>query len=259
MLIDWFTVGAQVVNFLVLVWLLKRYLYGPMLTAIDAREKDIASRRAAAVAEQEAARKKEEEFQRQKDALEQQRLALLTTAQEEAKAERTRLLAEATHEADNLRAARQKELEEETASYRANLIGATRQEIIALVRKVLSDLASAKLEDSAVEVFLRHLDENPALKNGDSPQPSADAAPAVVRLRSAFALSPAQQEAIRAEVQKKFQTGAQVNFEITPELGFGLELTVHDQKTAWTLDSYLASFERHIEELADPKSPTVSP
>ena len=43
MLIDWFTVGAQIVNFLILVWLLKRFLYKPILDAIDAREKRIAA------------------------------------------------------------------------------------------------------------------------------------------------------------------------------------------------------------------------
>ena len=43
MLIDWFTVGAQAVNFLILVWLLKRFLYEPVLAAIDAREKKIAA------------------------------------------------------------------------------------------------------------------------------------------------------------------------------------------------------------------------
>ena len=35
MLIDWFTVAAQVVNFLVLMWLLKRFLYKPIVYAID--------------------------------------------------------------------------------------------------------------------------------------------------------------------------------------------------------------------------------
>jgi large-conductance mechanosensitive channel len=38
-LIDWFTVVAQVINFLILVWLLKHFLYQPILDAIDAREK----------------------------------------------------------------------------------------------------------------------------------------------------------------------------------------------------------------------------
>ena len=43
MLIDWFTVGAQALNFLILVWLMKRFLYKPILHAIDAREKRIAT------------------------------------------------------------------------------------------------------------------------------------------------------------------------------------------------------------------------
>ena len=38
MLIDWFTVGAQALNFLILVWLMKRFLYQPILHAIDERE-----------------------------------------------------------------------------------------------------------------------------------------------------------------------------------------------------------------------------
>jgi F-type H+-transporting ATPase subunit b len=42
MLIDWFTVGAQTLNFLILVWLMKRFLYKPILNAIDTREKRIA-------------------------------------------------------------------------------------------------------------------------------------------------------------------------------------------------------------------------
>jgi F0F1-type ATP synthase, subunit b len=43
MLIDWFTVGAQGLNFLILVWLMKRFLYRPILHAIDEREKRIAA------------------------------------------------------------------------------------------------------------------------------------------------------------------------------------------------------------------------
>jgi len=39
MLIDWFTVGAQTLNFLILVWLMKHFLYQPVLNAIDGREK----------------------------------------------------------------------------------------------------------------------------------------------------------------------------------------------------------------------------
>ncbi len=44
MLINWFTVLAQIVNFLILVYLLKRFLYGPIIRAMQEREKKIARR-----------------------------------------------------------------------------------------------------------------------------------------------------------------------------------------------------------------------
>ena len=60
MQINWFTVIAQIVNFLVLVWLMKKYLYQPILQAIDEREKKIAAELADAiskVAEAKASRR----------------------------------------------------------------------------------------------------------------------------------------------------------------------------------------------------------
>lgn len=48
MSIDWVTVAAQLANFLLLVWLLRRFLYRPILDGIDAREAEIARRLAAA-------------------------------------------------------------------------------------------------------------------------------------------------------------------------------------------------------------------
>ncbi len=57
MLINWFTVGAQAINFLILVWLLKRFLYKPILHAIDEREKGIASQLAQAEAKVAEAQK----------------------------------------------------------------------------------------------------------------------------------------------------------------------------------------------------------
>ena len=55
MLIDWFTVGAQLLNFMVLVWLMKRFLYQPVLAAIAAREQHIAAGLADAASHMDAA------------------------------------------------------------------------------------------------------------------------------------------------------------------------------------------------------------
>src|SRR5450432_2061894 len=104
MLIDWFTVAAQAINFLILVWLLKRFLYKPILDAIDEREKGIAAQLAQAEAKKAEAQKEQGDFQDKNEAFDQERASLLKHATDEAKAERQRLLDEARNDADELRA-----------------------------------------------------------------------------------------------------------------------------------------------------------
>jgi F-type H+-transporting ATPase subunit b len=102
MLIDWFTVGAQALNFLILVWLMKRFLYKPILHAIDAREKRIAAELADADARKAEAQKERDEFQHKNEEFDQQRAALLSQSDEEAQAQRERLLDEARQAADGI-------------------------------------------------------------------------------------------------------------------------------------------------------------
>ena len=65
--IVWFTVAAQVLNFLILVWLLKRFLYRPILHAIDVREQRIVQALADADAKQAEAIRERDELRQQKD------------------------------------------------------------------------------------------------------------------------------------------------------------------------------------------------
>src|ERR1700689_4732222 len=104
MLINWFTVGAQLINFLILVWLLKRFLYKPILNAIDAREKGIATQLAEANAKMAEAQQERATFQQKNEAFDQEQAALRKKVTDEANAERQRLLDEGRKEADALRA-----------------------------------------------------------------------------------------------------------------------------------------------------------
>ena len=107
MLIDWFTVGAQALNFLLLVWLLRRYLYRPILAAIDSREKRIAAELADAAAKQSDAKKERDLFEKKNRELDNDRAALLKAATDSAEVERQRLLGDARKDADALRAKRE--------------------------------------------------------------------------------------------------------------------------------------------------------
>ena len=110
MLIDWFTVGAQLLNFIILVWLMKRFLYQPVLDAIAAREQKIAAELADAAATKAEAHRQQDEFRKKNQAFDEQRAELLRQARDAAKAERERLQLEAREAADAASAQRAKAL-----------------------------------------------------------------------------------------------------------------------------------------------------
>ena len=159
MLIDWFTVGAQALNFLILVWLMKRFLYKPILNAIDAREKKIVAELADAAATKAEAQKDRDEFQHKNEEFDQQRAALLSKSTEEASAQRQRLLDEARKAADALAAKRAESLRNEARNLNQGISRLAQQEVFAIARKTLTDLATTSLEERLGEVFTRRLRE----------------------------------------------------------------------------------------------------
>src|SRR5450432_1751321 len=104
MLIDWFSVGAQFLNFLILVWVLKRFLCKPLLNAIDTREKQIATELANAEAKKADAQKEHDEFEKKNQVFDNERGSMLDKAKQDAQAEHDRLIVEAKKAADTLRA-----------------------------------------------------------------------------------------------------------------------------------------------------------
>jgi F-type H+-transporting ATPase subunit b len=251
MLIDWFTVAAQALNFLILVWLMKRFLYKPVLNAIDAREKRIATELANADAKKAEAQKEHDEFQQKNTEFDQQRADRMRKATDEAQAERRRLLDEARKAADAASSKRREELRAEEQNLHQAIGRRTQQEVFAITRKVLTDLATVSLEERLGEVFtrrLREMDGKPKVALGDALKTSAD--PSVVR--STFDLPAGQRAAIQNALNETFSAEVRVRFETAPDLIGGIELTASGQKVAWSIADYLASMEQGIDELLKP-------
>jgi len=252
MLIDWFTVGAQVVNFLILVWLLKRFLYKPILDAIDAREKRIAKELADADAKKAEAQKERDEFQHKNEAFEQQRTGLMSKATEEAKTERLRLLDEARQAAESLSAKRQETLRNEAHHLNQSLSRRAQQEVFAIARKALTDLAGTNLEERMGDVFIRRVREmDDKTKKGLGVALKSASDPALVR--SAFDLPAVQRTAIQQTLNETFSAEIPIRFETAPDLISGIELTSNGQKVAWSIADYLASLEKGVDELLKEK------
>src|ERR1700722_573001 len=231
MLIDWFTVCAQALNFLILAWLMKRFLYKPILDAIDAREKRIAAELADAAAKRVEAQKERDEFQRKNQEFDQQRAALLSKATDEVKVERQRLLDEARKAADALSARRQETLRNDAHNLNQALSRRTQQEVFAIARKALTDLATTSLEERLGEVFTRRLRQMDGKAKGCVADALKTAAgPALVR--SAFDLPTEQRAAIQNALNETFSAEVRVRFETAPDLVSGIELSTNGQKVA---------------------------
>lgn len=248
MLIDWFTVGAQVLNFLILVWLMKRFLYQPILDTIDAREKLIAAQLADADAKKAEATRERDEFHQKNNTFESERAAQLAQVTEEAQAERRRLLEAAQQAADDASAQRQRSLQTEAQNLNQELVRRTQDEVFAIARKTLGDLASAGLEERMSEVFTHRLRELSGTAKAELAAALSSTSDPVL-VRSAFGLPVAERTAIQTALNETFALQVPVRFETAPELVSGIELTANGQKVAWSIAEYLGSLQEGIGEI----------
>jgi F-type H+-transporting ATPase subunit b len=253
MLIDWFTVCAQALNFLILVWLMRRFLYKPILQAIDAREKKIAKELADADAQKAEAHKERDEFQHKNEEFDKERAALLTKATDDAKAEGQRLIDEARKESDGSRTKAREALVSEQRNLGEEITRRTREEVFAIARKTLADLSSTSLEERMVDVFVGKLramgdKEKDDLKSVFKTS-SLDAV-----VRSTFDLPTPQKSAIQDAMKETLAIETPVSFQTAPDLVSGIELTANGRKIAWSIADYLKSLDKGVGALLEAPS-----
>ncbi|QVL34075.1 F0F1 ATP synthase subunit delta [Telmatocola sphagniphila] len=256
--IDWFTVVAQVINFLILVGLMERFLYKPILHAIDEREKGISNQLAQAAAKKAESQKEHDEFQHKNEAFDQERAGMWQKSTDEVKAERTRLLEKARTEADEWRAKRQEALQSEQRHLNREITQWTQKQVFAIARKTLADLSAEDLEARITAVFVSRLR---AISGPTREQFAADlkASSDSVRVRSAFELPPAQRADIQRAINETFSTDVKIQFDTKPDIVSGIELSTKGQKVAWSIADYLAALEKSAGELLPGDSKSERP
>jgi F-type H+-transporting ATPase subunit b len=257
MLIDWFTVAAQALNFLLLVWLLKRFLYKPVLAAIDEREKRIARQI------QEAEKKKAEAAQEQTDFLHKneefgnQRAGLLLESAKTAKAERDSLLQKARADSEDLRSKLEKTVHDELDNLNAKIGTLAVQEVFSIARKTLAELADVNLDERMTAIFLRRLNDlNDQQREDLKAALASSSRPPLVR--TAFEVGPPQKTAIEAGIKTLLGGGTAIEYETKPGLISGIELTANGQKFAWSIADYLTTLTNSVQGLLEPKFASAS-
>lgn len=255
MLIDWFTVGAQLLNFLILVWLMKRFLYQPILAAIAGREQRIAGQLADADRRQNEAGQLSASLAAKTAELDQQRATLLAAAVAAAQAERQRLLDQGRATDAALRQRNDEAMRAEQRRLCASVSAQAGAEVLAVARRVLSELADDSMEAGMVRLFLRRLAGLDAAAHAQLAAALATAPDSAV-LRSALPLNADQQAALTQALRDAGLAAVTPRFDSAPGLVCGIELSIGGWCLAWNIDSYLTGLEQRVAALLD--APTIA-
>ncbi len=219
---DWWTIGLQTINFAILVWLLHRFLYKPVLAMIDARKEEV--RR-----QFDAVREVEEKAKAQLAAVEAERAGMA--------AEREGALKAAAAQAQEMAQARRAQAEREAQE----LVDATRKTLakerekaLDEARRLALDLGAGFAQRLLAEVPMQYraeawIDRIEQHLNALSPAERA----ALMRQLSngkpltvvtACALPPATIDQWKERLRRVLDVSGGVTFDVNPDLIAGTEL-----------------------------------
>lgn len=247
--IDWFTVIAQILNFVVLIWILKRFLYQPVLKTMSERQESVRRSISEAREERERANLERAQLAEERRQLAEGREAALQGIEAEAKAERKRLIDEARQEFEHARSRWREALSRERAEFQQELSAEARREVIAISERLLRELADSDLQGMVVHKFLGMLSQLDAGGRDRLRSSLSEATSPVAVVRSAFPLPQDLQDSVTRAARELLGAGVAVEFETRPALGCGIELGVDGQKVAWNIDDYFHSLDACMHEL----------
>ena len=242
MLIDWFTVIAQVINFLILIFLLKRFLYGPLIAALNKREKRISDQLRTAKKSRLEAERRALELSTEKEKLAKNRILLQTEAQREVQKWRDKELEKVkiTVEAEKEKWLDAIDAEKEEFYQRLRIrLGRIS---FKLSKKALLDLADSSLEARVIETFLQKTEHEKDLLTGNQ----QTAGPPTLSLKSGFALTDEMKNRLRTELHHLLKPDVALIFAVEPDLGLGIELIAGDRKIEWNINRYILDIEKEV-------------
>ena len=157
------------------------------------------------------------------------------------------MIAAAREEVAGLETRWREAIEREREMFFEELSARIQNEVFAISRQVLSDLAGANLETCVAQQFterLKSLDTNERDSLAGTLRNSSN-----VIVTSAFQLSENSRRHIEETVRHNLGVSAAMQFLIAPELIAGIELRANGRRIAWTIQDYISSVQKELEDV----------
>lgn len=251
--IDLFTLAAQIVNFIILILLLKHFLYGRIVRAMDERQQRISGRLEEARKKKEQADDEMKEYRRKKEELDDRREEILAEARDEASRLRDQLEEDAREEVGALKERWKSALERDRESFLRHLRETTGREFRVLAERAFKALADRDLVDQIVGVFLDRLEDLESAER-DRLIEAARKDQGTVRVHTPSELAPGQKRKITSGIHSSLADDLDTEFSTDDDLICGVELAAGGLKVAWSVDTYLDALEERLGEVLESKT-----
>ncbi len=218
------TFVLEIINFLVLLWLLAHFLWKPMRHALEARAAAAAHERQALDTQQRTLDQGIADLARQRSAAETHREEAERTLAADMAVLREKRMAELNRDVADEREKARARLELERAAAQRQGDEALRARAGQFVAGYLERLASPDVESAIVNLFLSDLEEQSdsaraALRDGGA---APDGAGAEIDVATAFAPEPAAREKVQAELERLVGPGIRTRWRIDSALLAGI-------------------------------------
>lgn len=252
MLIDWFTVVAQIVNFLILAVLLKRFLYDKIIHAMDERERKIQDRLNEAEDRSRKAKEEAETYRGKQRELEEKRREMLAEAREEADKESRLMVEDAREKTEQLRSRWRQSLEKEKETFLKKLQTFAAEQVYGISRKALRDLADSDLEGEVADAFLSRIGNLSSEEKRRMSESIRERENRAV-IKSGFALSQGNRQKITRAVHSEISKDTDVEYEVDEDLIMGIEIKGGGEKLSFSIRRYLDEMEVGARNMLDGK------
>lgn len=243
---DLFTFIATIVNFIILVVLLRIFLYDRVLEAVRKRQEEMKRRWEEAEKEKQHAEEEKERYARQTEELSEKEQTILEEKQQEAESRRNEMLENAKQELEEKKEQWQRSLDRKAKGLTNVIRENITAEVVKLTKLIVEDLADADFKNKIAELFVRKLQDLDTDEKGKIRQEFQKSKGLTVN--SSFALSREQKQNIRGALG--LDTKAAIEFTKKEDGVLGLELVSGDKVYAWHVDDYLGRVEQSILQTA---------
>lgn len=246
MQIDLWTLIAQILNLLILLFLLRKFLYLPVLKAVEARQKLIVDE----INNAENVRKKAEEAEKkslaQANKLEAEKQSVLEKARDDAAILAAELKAQAEDEYRQKRQQYSDRIVAEQQSFDLAMQKAAAEYWTQFARKALAQIADADLNAAAVSQLMRKIEELSAKEQKTFAE--AFMVKQHIDIQTAFPLDDKLKTQLEEFLRQKWKLPKTTGFayEEKADLICGVQIVADEQLVAWNFNGYMQEFRQNM-------------